>query len=159
MDSKLDGIVVMRADANDMMFLRERVLYPNNPEKCILKEDVAAIHLAARTGVDWDNENKKCISCGEIVGIVSLVLINNDSMQFRKLAVAPEWQRIGIGSGLISVAAAEASIAKCKRLFCHARLSAEEFYSRCGFLRCGEPFNKYGQGCGEPTHREMELIL
>ena len=154
--------MVVRAETSDVVPLREIVMYPGRKDMCILDEDDGAIHLAARAprgdaqSVDCDGDGvSSSDATAAIVGVITLVL-KGDRAQFRKLAVLPDWQGIGVGSALISVAAAEATVAGCKRLFCHARLNAEQFYAKLGFARRRDPFNKYGK---EISHVEMEIVL
>merc|ERR1712218_396622 len=131
--------MIMRASAAAVMPLRERVMYPNNPERCRQDGDEEAIHLAAY-------ESDVHEGGGElIVGVVSVYLTDKGDAIFRKLAVAPEVQGRGIGSTLVRAAAEEAKDAGCSRLYCHVRPNMEQYYVRkLGFRRHGEPFEKYG---------------
>lgn len=153
------GVLVRRAAAaDDVVGLRERVLWPGRPDLCVLDVDDApgALHLVAAAP---DGERT--------VGVISLFLPDErgnvaDGMrkgraQFRKLAVDEAWRRCGIGSTLVDVAAAEARLAGCATLFCHARELQAGFYEQQGFVRAGSVFRKYE--ASEERYVEMELEL
>ena len=70
---------------------------------------------------------------------------DGETAQFRKLATHPEYRSRGIGSALVSTAAAEARLAGAKTLVCDARQKQSGFYERLGFSKEGEPFSKYGE--------------
>lgn len=149
------SVVIARASsAADVMPLRERVMYPGQPERCAQEDDDddTTIHLVARIVAPIATA-EDASSTASIVGVIS-VYPNADGTDgkeaiFRKLAVAPEYQGLGIGRALIGAAATEASAVGCTRLFCHVRESAgvEEFYvgSGLGFSRRGGRFERYGR--------------
>uniref|UniRef100_A0A7S0Q0H6 N-acetyltransferase domain-containing protein n=1 Tax=Coccolithus braarudii TaxID=221442 RepID=A0A7S0Q0H6_9EUKA len=142
-------VAVMRARAEEVVCLREQVLWPGKPEMCILKEDESpgSRHFMAVV------ENTP-----DVIGVVSLFLPTGEDgrrSQFRKLAVDADWRNHRLGRTLIEVAIAEARSAGAGILFCHARLEQGGFYEVLGFRRCGEPFQKYGSG----QYVTMELKL
>ncbi|MGZ3751413.1 MAG: GNAT family N-acetyltransferase [Mucilaginibacter sp.] len=111
--------------------LRQQVLYP--PQKLYemeLEEDNDGVHFGAFT----DNA---------LAGIVSL--FQNDSVfQFRKLAVLPEFQKMGIGNSLLS-RVEEYTLAEGGNLiWCNARVSAIGFYIKAGYAHTGRSFSKNG---------------
>ena len=142
---------VQRISAASTRPLRERVLWPGQPEMCALPEDEApgAVHLGA--ALEGDE--------GPLLGTLSLFMPDEGgdaTARFRKLAVDPDWRGAGIGSALVQVAAAEARRAGMHKLACDAREPQSGFYTRLGFVTRGEPFVKY-EGGG--AYVRMELAL
>ena len=141
-------LVIRRVRSAEVIALRERVLWPGRPDLCFLAEDDAphAIHLAA---ID-EPASGGGLAASRILGVLSLFVPDGDdgqpgaTAQFRKLATDPEWRSRGIGSALISTAAAEARCAGASTLVCDARRHQAPFYEALGFAMVGEPFAKYG---------------
>jgi len=161
-------LVIRRVRAADVRSLRERVLWPGQPDKCILAEDDAshAIHLAAideSPGAAGDATGK--LPASKVLGVLSLFVPQGDEAaqdgatraQFRKLATDPEWRSRGIGSALISTAAAEARCAGASTLVCDARQQQAPFYEALGFTAIGEPFAKYGDEGEMYVHMAVPL--
>ena len=161
-DGKKIEVEIVSAAVNDVMPLRERIMYPGRPDKCVQEEDHKdhARHLAART-VCTHSDDSSVETDGEVVGIVSVFLPLPDTKEgamFRKLAVDPKWQGSGLGSTLVRAAAEVARVAGAGRLFCHVRVSAnvETFYTKkLGFSRRCGPFCQYG--CDDIL--ELDLLL
>lgn len=162
-------VTVRRAAAEEVVDLRERVLWPGRPEMCRLAEDAApeAVHLVAVADDDGVGDGVGSGDGGAAaLGVLSLFLPRRPECgtaeepcgraQFRKLAVDPTCRGRGIGRTLVDVAAAEARTAGAATLFCHAREPQAGFYELQGFERCGEPFRKYEGG---DMYVEMEAAL
>ena len=134
-----DGLDICRVEPQLVVGLREMVLWPGKPEMCVLPEDDKAFHLGAVPSL-------KDGQAVEPVGVLSLFMSEDgETAQFRKLATHPEYRSRGIGSALVSTAAAEARLAGAKTLVCDARQKQSGFYERLGFSKEGEPFSKYGE--------------
>ena len=111
--------------------LRQKVLYPQQTiAEVQMDEDADGYHFAAFV----DNL---------IVGVVSLFR-NDDSFQFRKLAVDPLVQNQGIGSSLLNYITDFAKNEGGKMLWCNARVTAIPFYIKHGFTHTGKLFTKNG---------------
>src|ERR1700743_1281272 len=91
--------------------LRQKVLYPEGKlYEMEIDEDADGYHF----GAFKDND---------LVAIVSLFQ-NGDSFQFRKFAVEPSVQSMGIGSMLLNYVSNFAKNEGCTKLWCNARLTA-----------------------------------
>jgi Cof subfamily protein (haloacid dehalogenase superfamily) len=167
------GVTIRRVAAERVCGVRERVLWPGQPDMCRLAEDGAptAIHLAAlddgSSTADDDEEEGGGLCCG----VLSLFMPSTTTStgggscgrtaHFRKLAVLPEWRQRGIGGTLIDVAAAEARLGGATRLVCDARQTQAHFYEARGFVpSCGvQPFEKYPGKGGGALYVQMEMAL
>jgi GNAT superfamily N-acetyltransferase len=111
--------------------LRNEVLYPEGKlAEIAMDEDADGYHFAAFK----DNY---------IVAVVSLFQKDN-SFQFRKFAVEPAAQHMGIGSSLLNYITDFAKLEGGTTLWCNARLTAITFYLKHGFAHTGKLFSKYG---------------
>jgi len=111
--------------------LRREVLYPNQKIfEMEMDEDGDGIHFGAF------NDDK-------LAGVVSLFQKGTD-FQFRKLAVDPSVQKIGIGRRLLNYITAYATENKATRIWCNARSTAIGFYLKAGFIQTGKLFSKNG---------------
>ncbi len=111
--------------------LRRDVLYPN--QKLIemeLDEDTYGIHFGAFSEV-------------KLAGVVSLFQKGTD-FQFRKLAIDPSLQKMGIGSNLLQYITDYAIENGGTRIWCNARLTAIGFYLKADFLQTGILYSKSG---------------
>lgn len=133
--------MIRRITTEETLPLRRDVLYPNDTLD------------AVRVPNDEDGLHFGLFEEAQIVGVVSLFLRRTDA-QFRKLAVHPACQGKGYGRLLINHL-----IQLCRKehvplLWCHARDTAESFYTQFGFIQQGEYFKK-----GNITFCKMELQL
>jgi len=111
--------------------LRQQVLYPAQKlYEMELDEDNEGIHFGAFT----DNA---------LVGIISLFQ-HGTIFQFRKLAVLPEFQKMGIGNSLLSRVEDFARSEDGTSIWCNARVSAIGFYMKAGYNHTGKLFSKNG---------------
>lgn len=129
---------------SETMQIREQVLWPGKPEKCVLPEDDAGLHFGAFVQ-------------GSLVGIISIFFSNdNKSVQFRKFAVLETMQGQGIGSQLLTHIILTCRERGAATLWCDARAHQEGLYERKGFHREGQPFEKYA-ACGMYVKMQMRL--
>ena len=105
-----------------------------------MEEDLSGIHFGAFKG-------------NRLVGVISLFQ-NGDAFQFRKVAVDPSAQNMGIGSMMLDYITDFALSEGGKRLWCNARLTAIPFYLKHGFVQTGETFEK---GCVD--YETMEIYI
>jgi predicted GNAT family N-acyltransferase len=84
-----------------------------------------------------------CATCdGAVVGTVSLKPLDSETLQLRQMAVAEARRGDGIGARLLAQAEAWARDNGYRLMVLHARLGAEGFYARFGYLAEGEPFEE-----------------
>lgn len=111
--------------------LRRDALYPDQYKHNMgLPEDDNGTHY----GAFYDNK---------LAAVVSLFQQGTE-FQFRKFAVDPAMQHKGIGSQLLAYLITAAMENSATRLWCNARVTADNFYAKAGFKQAGEIFNKGG---------------
>jgi GNAT superfamily N-acetyltransferase len=111
--------------------LRRDVLYPGEYKHDMgMPEDEHGTHFGA-------------FYEGKLVGVVSLFHQGSDS-QFRKFAIDPTVQKMGIGKQLLQYITDEVADTGATRLWCNARTTATGFYAKAGFTQTGEIFSKNG---------------
>jgi len=111
--------------------LRRDVLYPGEHLAAMeMAEDTEGIHFGAF------KDNK-------LAGVISLFQ-QDTSFQFRKLAVDPEFQHIGVGSNLLQQVTNHAKENGGTLIWCNARVSAIGFYVKAGYSNTGKIFSKNG---------------
>jgi predicted N-acetyltransferase YhbS len=77
---------------------------------------------------------------GAVVGTVSLKPLDGTTLQLRQMAVAADRRREGIGARLIAHAEDWARSANYRLIVLNARLGADGFYARHGYVAESEPF-------------------
>lgn len=105
-----------------------------------LPEDEEGIHFGAF------KDNK-------LVGIISLFQ-NGVDFQFRKLAIDPSAQKMGIGNSLLQWVINYARENGGNRIWCNARDTAFGFYLKSGFTFTGQAFSK-----GSINYEIMEKVF
>jgi GNAT superfamily N-acetyltransferase len=111
--------------------LRQQVLYPvQKLYEMELDEDNNGIHFGAFTDT-------------QLVGIISLFQ-HDTSFQFRKLAVLPDFQKMGIGNNLLNRVEEYAQSESGTIIWCNARVTAIGFYLKAGYAHTAKLFSKNG---------------
>ncbi|MDB5122658.1 MAG: acetyltransferase family protein [Mucilaginibacter sp.] len=111
--------------------LRRDVLYPGQKLfEMEMDEDRDGIHFGA-------------FKDGKLVAVVSLFQ-KGENFQFRKLAVDPQVQNTGVGTGLLNYVTDYALANDGKRIWCNARDTAIGFYLKAGYKLTGQQFSKNG---------------
>jgi phosphoribosylformimino-5-aminoimidazole carboxamide ribotide isomerase len=111
--------------------LRKQILYPAQKlYEMELDQDNEGIHFGAFT----DKAQ---------VGIISLFQTDT-TFQFRKLAVLPEFQKMGIGNSLLNRVEEFARSEGGTAIWCNARVSAIGFYMKAGYNHTGKQFSRNG---------------
>lgn len=111
--------------------LRRDVLYPNQKIfEMEMNEDAEGVHFGA-------------FKDDKLAGVASLFQKGTD-FQFRKLAVDPSVQKMGIGSSLLNYITEHAMENNARRIWCNARSTAIGFYLKAGFTQTGALFSKHG---------------
>ncbi|WP_207421319.1 GNAT family N-acetyltransferase [Desertivirga brevis] len=81
---------------------------------------------------------------GKLAGCCILRKVSGEVVQLKQMAVAPELQRTGIGSLVISFAEETAKNIGHGKIFMHARKEACGFYQKQGYHVRGEEFEEVG---------------
>ncbi len=137
----MDDIHIEQITHQHTWRLRWQVLYPNETlHDMAMAEDEHGMHFAAF----YNNA---------IVAVVSL-FPRGDDFQFRKFAVDPKVQKMGIGRQLLNYIIELARADGGKRIWCNARVTAIDFYKKAGFQITGAPFSNNGY-----DYEIMELPL
>lgn len=111
--------------------LRRDVLYPAQKMfEMEMEEDAGGIHFGA-------------FKDDKLAGIISLFQ-KETSFQFRKLAVDPAFQHMGVGSSLLKQITTHAKANGGTLVWCNARVSAIGFYVKAGYSGTGKTFSKNG---------------
>lgn len=116
------------ASVSELIPLRWRVLRPGRPESTAhFPGDTApgTVHLVAQ-----DRE-------GTVIGCATVV--ENEGLQLRGMATAPEWRGKGVGRAVLEAVHALAH-ERGLPLWCNARESALPFYEKSGWQTEGERF-------------------
>jgi len=109
--------------------LRRDVLYPGQKMfEMEMEEDTEGIHFGA-------------FKDDKLGGVISLFWKGAD-FQFRKLAVDPAMQYMGVGTALLTQVIDHARENGGTRIWCNARDTAYGFYLKAGFKHTGEYFTR-----------------
>ena len=111
--------------------LRRDVLYPSQKLfEMEMEEDTYGIHFGAFNDV-------------KLAAVISLFQKGHD-FQFRKLAVDPTFQKMGIGNSLLNYITDYAQESGGTRIWCNARVTAIGFYLKADFIQTAKLFSKNG---------------
>jgi predicted GNAT family N-acyltransferase len=111
--------------------LRRDVLYPDKQAaEMEMAEDENGVHF----GGFKDNK---------LIAVVSLFQKATD-FQFRKLAVDPSMQKMGIGNAMLKYIEAYAQQNQGTSIWCNARISAIGFYLKANYRQTGDLFTRDG---------------
>jgi len=91
------------------------------------------------------------------IAYARLIVHEDDAPQVRQVAVEARLQRGGVGTALMREVARHAQEMGFKRIHLYARVSAEAFYHRLGYVTVSDDPFPYGR-TGVP-HVRMELPL
>lgn len=121
----------------ETLSVRQRVLWPDLPLSDLrLTEDDIGLHFGAFYSVSGDDS-------GTIVGVASF-FVDATSARLRKMAILPEMQGRGCGTGIIDSAVDHFKSNGITLIWCDVRASAVGFYNRLGFEIEGDTFLKDG---------------
>ena len=82
------------------------------------------------------------VSCGAVVGTVSLRPLDEATLHLKQMAVTEARRRERVGARLLAHAETWAAEAGFRLMVLHARIGAEGFYLRLGYAQEGEPFDE-----------------
>lgn len=90
----------------------------------------AFTHVAGFVGAEL------CATC--------LLVVEVGRIRMKRVAVAPSWQGMGIGTAMLEFCEAHARGVGASEMYAHARDSAVRFYERAGYGTEGEYFDEVG---------------
>lgn len=80
----------------------------------------------------------------KVIGCLMLHPKDTDIIKFRQMAVYNEWQGKGIGAMLINAAEHVSEMEGYKHIVLHARITAQDFYSKLGYDTTSSVFTEVG---------------
>lgn len=110
--------------------------------EAILREPLGLVVTAEELADDQLRRHFCATSDGAVVGSVSLRPLDGETVQLRQMAVAEDRRRKRIGAQLLACAEDWARGQGYRLMVLNARLGAEGFYVRFGYLAQGEPFDE-----------------
>lgn len=123
------SVQIRQITVTDTLQLRRDVLYPTwDLQRVIVDNDAKGLHYGVYEGE-------------QLVGVGSL-FITGTSAQFRKLAVAADKRGRGYGKMLVDHMGKVAQAQGTTMLWCHARDTAQSFYTPLGFTQAGDYFER-----------------
>lgn len=135
------GASIREITATDTLQLRRDVLYPNKDlHEVLVENDDKGRHYG--------------VFEGERLVAVGSLFINGNAAQFRKLATAPDKRGKGYGKMLLHHFTQVAGASGVTLLWCHARNTAQNFYTPLGFVQAGDYFERE-----QITYCRMEIPL
>ncbi len=128
-------------NASQTWEIRHKVMWPDQPIEFVqLEEDNLGLHFGV-----FDQE--------KLISIVSC-FIDNQEMQFRKLATLEEYQGKGIASELLNFIFEIAKKQNLSKIWCNARSNKKSFYEKFGMTDTYKTFVKENQ-----EFTIMEILL
>jgi GNAT superfamily N-acetyltransferase len=109
----------------------------------VLRKPLGMAPETAVTPLDDEAIRFVALVDGDVVGCVLLHVRGTQGKLFQ-MGVLPEHQGKGIGRALVGALEDQARRMGLKRVFCHARETALEFYLALGYWIAGEPFQEIG---------------
>jgi GNAT superfamily N-acetyltransferase len=110
--------------------------------EAILRRPLGLVVTAEELADDLLRVHFCATSRGAVVGAVSLRPLGGETIQLRQMAVAEPRRRERIGARLLARAEDWARGQGYRLMVLNARLGAEGFYARYGYLAEGEPFDE-----------------
>ncbi|MXV49765.1 GNAT family N-acetyltransferase [Pedobacter sp. HMF7647] len=135
-------MLVQQITKEEAWQIRQVVMWPDKPLNFIkLKDDGNGLHYGV-------------LDQGELCTVVSCFM-ENDRMQFRKLATLNDKQGLGLGSFMMKFLLENSRQQSAKTLWCNARVNKKGFYEKFGLAETGKKFFKDGI---EFTVMEISLL-
>jgi predicted GNAT family N-acyltransferase len=110
--------------------------------EAILRKPLGLVVTAEELADDRLRRHFCATSHGAVLGSVSLRPLDGETIRLRQMAVAEERRREKIGAQLLAHAEDWARGQGYRLMVLNARLGAEGFYARYGYLAEGEPFDE-----------------
>lgn len=144
----MGDFVVMRSETGGDLHRQELWLRGE-----VLRKPLGMAPETALTPYDDEADRFVALVDGAVVGCV-LLHVRGDEGKLFQMGILPEHQGRGIGRALVAALEAEARRLGLRRVFCHARHHARDFYALFGYHIKGEPFMEIGI-----EHSRMEKSL
>ena len=113
-------IKIRSITAEETLEVRHEVLWPNKPIDYVRIEN------------DTEGEHYGLYLNDQLVSVIS-VFISDGEAQFRKFATLQEYQGKGYGTKIFEHMIKTLNDKHVQRIWCNARLNANDFYKRYGF--------------------------
>jgi predicted GNAT family N-acyltransferase len=136
-EAKDDGIVVVPAPYGSDLYRRTLDL-----REAILRQPLGLTLTEEERADDALRQHFCATSHGVVVGSVSLRALDAETLQLRQMAVAEDRRRERIGARLLACAEDWARGEGYRLMALNARLGAEGFYARFGYVAEGLPFDE-----------------
>jgi predicted GNAT family N-acyltransferase len=136
-EAEEDDLAVVEAPYGSDLYRRALGL-----RQAILRKPLGLTLTAEELADDQLRQHFCATSHGAVVGAVSLRPLEGETIQLRQMAVAEDRRRERIGAQLLACAEAWARGQGYLLMVLNARLGAEGFYTRFGYLAQGEPFDE-----------------
>jgi GNAT superfamily N-acetyltransferase len=110
----------------------------------VLREPLG--HTRAHVPFPFERESLHLVACaaGRVLGCVLFHPEHARGGRLFQMAVAPEYQRHGMGRALVKALEAELSRRGLEEIHLHARAPVVPFYERLGYTAYGAPFVEVG---------------
>jgi predicted N-acetyltransferase YhbS len=132
-----DGILVVAAPYGSDLYRQALVL-----REAILRQPLGLTLDEEERSDDALRQHFCATSHGAVLGSVSLKPLDGESLQLRQMAVAEDRRRERIGARLLARAEDWARGEGYLLMVLNARLGAEGFYARFGYVAQGGPFDE-----------------
>lgn len=109
----------------------------------VLREPLGLDYTAEQIVEEADDIHLACFHPqGQICGYASMQAAGEGQWKMRQVAVAPEFQKQGIGQALVAYAETMGQRLQWKAIVLHARETAIPFYEQQGYTITGDPFTE-----------------
>lgn len=106
----------------------------------ILRQPLGLVLSAEELSVEPECRHFVALAEREVIATLLLKPLDAQTVKMRQVAVAPAWQRSGVGAGLVRFAENVARELGFQTIVANARETAVGFYRRLGYAVEGEPF-------------------
>jgi predicted GNAT family N-acyltransferase len=113
-----------------------------NLRRAILRTPLGLDFTPAQLAAEAGDIHLAAFAEGELAGTVLLTDYDAQTMKLRQMAIDEAHQGKGIGAQLLAAAEAETRAAGKTRLTLAARVSAQSFYARNGYMAAGDVFEE-----------------
>lgn len=135
--AKEDNILVADAPCGSDLYRQSLAL-----REAILRQPLGLTLTEEERADDAHRQHFCAVAHGAVLGSVSLKPLDSATLQLRQMAVAEDRRRKRIGTRLLARAEEWAREEGYLLIVLNARLGAEIFYARHGYLAQGEPFDE-----------------
>jgi len=121
----------------------------------VLRKPLGLSFALEQLAAEWNDTHHAAFhDSGQMLGILVLSPVDEQTVKMRQVAVAPEQQGRGVGAALVDHAEQFARAAQFSKMVLNARETAVPFYLRLGYQTVGERFEEVSI-----PHFKMEKAL